>query len=91
MARSGGIGRRRYLNGARGPEDALADRSLPEQPVFLGRERPERLHGHLHGGGGLYGKPWKSKEVVGKLKRHTYTQERFSYDIQAYYDKVAKL
>jgi deoxyribodipyrimidine photo-lyase len=73
------------------PEDALATALYLNNRYSLDGNDPSGYTGISMVVGGLYGKPWKSKEVVGKLKRHTYTQERFSYDIQAYYDKVAKL
>jgi deoxyribodipyrimidine photo-lyase len=41
--------------------------------------------------GGLYGKPWGSKDVVGKIKRMTYTGERLRYDVHAYMEYVKGL
>jgi deoxyribodipyrimidine photo-lyase len=41
--------------------------------------------------GGLYGKPWVSKEVIGKIKSMTYTGERLRYDIHAYLNYVKGL
>jgi deoxyribodipyrimidine photo-lyase len=34
--------------------------------------------------GGLWGRPWRSKDVIGKVRSMTYTQMRFDYDIKAY-------
>jgi deoxyribodipyrimidine photo-lyase len=41
--------------------------------------------------GGLYGKPWLSKEVLGKVQRLTYTDMRLSYDTKAYEKMVQEL
>lgn len=41
--------------------------------------------------GGLYGKPWGSKDVVGRIKRMTYTGERLRYDVHAYMEYVKRL
>jgi DNA photolyase len=41
--------------------------------------------------GGLYGKPWRPKEVVGKLKRMTYAGERPRYDVHTYLDYMKGL
>ena len=41
--------------------------------------------------GGLYGRPWRSKEVLGKVKSMTYTEERMSYDTHAFQEMVKKL
>lgn len=41
--------------------------------------------------GGLYGHPWKSKEVIGKIKKMTYTGARLRFDIKAYEEKVKNL
>ncbi|MGD0816936.1 MAG: deoxyribodipyrimidine photo-lyase [Methanomassiliicoccales archaeon] len=41
--------------------------------------------------GGLYGHPWKSKEVIGKIKKMTYTGARLRFDIHAYEEKVKNL
>ncbi len=34
--------------------------------------------------GGLYGRPWSAKEVLGKVQRLTYTDMRLNYDTKAY-------
>jgi deoxyribodipyrimidine photo-lyase len=41
--------------------------------------------------GGLYGHPWKPKEVIGKIKKMTYTGARLRFDIKAYEEKVKDL
>jgi deoxyribodipyrimidine photo-lyase len=41
--------------------------------------------------GGLYGRPWQTKEVLGKVKRMTYTGARLRFDIHAYEEKVKNL
>ncbi len=41
--------------------------------------------------GGLYGRPWSPKDVIGKIKSMTYTGERLRYDIHAYLDYVKAL
>jgi deoxyribodipyrimidine photo-lyase len=41
--------------------------------------------------GGLYGRPWKPKEVLGKVKKMTYTGARLRFDIHAYEEKVKNL
>lgn len=41
--------------------------------------------------GGLYGRPWTPNDVLGKVKKMTYTGARLRFDIQAYQEKVKKL
>ena len=41
--------------------------------------------------GGLYGHPWKPKEVLGKVKKMTYTGARLKFDVPAYEEKVKNL
>jgi deoxyribodipyrimidine photo-lyase len=41
--------------------------------------------------GGLYGRPWKPKEVLGRVKKMTYTGARLRFDIKAYEEKVKNL
>ncbi|MDD1743421.1 MAG: hypothetical protein LUO85_02210, partial [Methanomassiliicoccales archaeon] len=41
--------------------------------------------------GGLYGRPWSTKEVLGKVQRLTYTGMRLSYDTKAYEKMVNEL
>lgn len=41
--------------------------------------------------GGLYGHPWKPKDVLGKVKKMTYTGARLKFDIHAYEEKVKNL
>ena len=41
--------------------------------------------------GGLFGHPWRSKEVLGKVQRLTYTEMRLRYDVHAFQEKVKKL
>ncbi|MCG7845263.1 MAG: deoxyribodipyrimidine photo-lyase, partial [Methanomassiliicoccales archaeon] len=74
-----------------GPEEALYNALYLNNRYSLDGNDPIGYTGIAMVIGGLYGKPWISKEVIGKLKKHTYTQERFSYDLQAFYDKVERL
>jgi deoxyribodipyrimidine photo-lyase len=73
------------------PENALSTALFMNNRYSLDGNDPIGYTGIAMVVGGLYGKPWKTKEVIGKLKMHTYTQERFSYDINAYYEKVSQL
>jgi deoxyribodipyrimidine photo-lyase len=41
--------------------------------------------------GGLYDRPWKSKEVMGKVKKLTYTGQRMRFDVHGYYEMVKGL
>ncbi|OPY34274.1 MAG: Deoxyribodipyrimidine photo-lyase [Methanomassiliicoccales archaeon PtaU1.Bin124] len=41
--------------------------------------------------GGLYDRPWKSKDVIGKVKKLTYTEQLLRFDTHAYRDMVASL
>lgn len=41
--------------------------------------------------GGLYGRPWMPKEVLGKVRRMTYTGARLKFDIHAYQEKVKNM
>ena len=74
-----------------GPEEALSKALYLNNLYSLDGNDPIGYTGIAMVIGGLYGKPWTSKEVIGKLKKLTYTQERFSYDLQAFYDKVDRL
>jgi deoxyribodipyrimidine photo-lyase len=73
------------------PEDALVAALYLNNRYSLDGNDPIGYTGIAMVVGGLYGKQWKSKEVIGKLKKHTYTQERFSYDLDAYYRKIGQL
>jgi deoxyribodipyrimidine photo-lyase len=41
--------------------------------------------------GGLYGRPWRSKDILGKVRSLTYTEMRLGYDIKAYEKMVRDL
>ncbi|HSV41932.1 MAG TPA: deoxyribodipyrimidine photo-lyase, partial [Methanomassiliicoccales archaeon] len=41
--------------------------------------------------GGLYDRPYRSKEVLGKVKRHTYTGQRMRFDVHGYCEMVKDL
>jgi deoxyribodipyrimidine photo-lyase len=41
--------------------------------------------------GGLYARPWRSKDVLGKVQRLTYTDMRLNYDTKAYITMVNSL
>lgn len=41
--------------------------------------------------GGLYDRPWKSKDVMGKVKKLTYTGQRMRFDVHGYCEMVKGL
>ncbi|MCE5295568.1 MAG: deoxyribodipyrimidine photo-lyase [Euryarchaeota archaeon] len=81
----------KILEWSRRPEDALAAALHLNNKYSLDGNDPAGYTGISMVVGGLYGRPWRTKDVIGKLEKHSYTQERFSYDVHAYYDRVAKL
>jgi deoxyribodipyrimidine photo-lyase len=81
----------KILEWSTGPEDALSKALYLNNRYSLDGNDPIGYAGIAMVLGGLYSKPWKSKDVIGKLKHYSYTQERFSHDLDAYYDKVDRL
>jgi deoxyribodipyrimidine photo-lyase len=81
----------KILEWSAGPEEALSKAFYLNNRYSLDGNDPIGFTGIAMVLGGLYGKPWKSTDVIGKLKHYSYTQERFSYDLDAFYDKVSKL
>ncbi len=73
------------------PEEALCIAIYLNDQYGLDGRDPSGYSGIAMVLGGLYGRPWRPKEVLGKIRARTYTEERMSYDIHAYQEKVRNL
>jgi deoxyribodipyrimidine photo-lyase len=73
------------------PEEALDTAIYLNDKYGMDARDPSGYTGIAMVIGGLYGKPWVSKEVIGKIKSMTYTGERLRYDIHAYLNYVKGL
>jgi deoxyribodipyrimidine photo-lyase len=73
------------------PEEALDTALYINDKYGMDGRDPSGYTGIAMVIGALYGKPWNPKEVIGKLKKLTYTGERLRYDIHAYLDYVKGL
>jgi deoxyribodipyrimidine photo-lyase len=81
----------RILEWTRSPEEAFAFAVHLNDRYGLDGWDPSGYSGIAMVIGGLYGKPWQAKEVMGKVQRLTYTGERLRYDVHAYQEKVKNL
>ncbi|HXZ24413.1 MAG TPA: deoxyribodipyrimidine photo-lyase [Methanomassiliicoccales archaeon] len=81
----------KILEWTKNPEEGLATAIYLNDRYGLDARDPSGYTGILMVMGGLYGKPWAPKEVLGKVKRLTYTAERLNYDIHEYMDRVKAL
>lgn len=73
------------------PEEALSIAIFLNNRYGLDARDPNGYTGIAMVVGGLYGRPWRSKDVLGKVRSMTYTEERMSYDTHAFQEKVKKL
>ena len=81
----------KILEWSKRPEDALVYALYLNDRYSLDGNDPNGYTGIAMVIGGLYGRPWRSKDVIGKLRKLSYTQERLMHDIHAYYEKVKRL
>jgi deoxyribodipyrimidine photo-lyase len=81
----------KILEWTRSPEEAFAFAVRLNDRYGLDGCDPSGYSGIAMVIGGLYGKPWRPKEVLGKVQRLTYTGERLRYDVHAYQEKVKNL
>lgn len=81
----------RILEWTRSPEEALSFALHLNDKWGLDARDPNGYTGIAMVIGGLYDRPFVSKEVIGKVRRLTYTGERLRYDIKAFEEKVSKL
>jgi len=79
------------LEWTRSPEEAFSFAIHLNDRYSLDGADPSGYTGIAMVIGGLYGHPWKSKEVIGKIKKMTYTGARLRFDIHAYQEKVKEL
>jgi deoxyribodipyrimidine photo-lyase len=79
------------LEWTRSPEEAFSFAIHLNDRYSLDGADPSGYTGVAMVIGGLYGHPWKSKEVIGKIKKMTYTGARLRFDIHAYEEKVKNL
>jgi deoxyribodipyrimidine photo-lyase len=81
----------KILEWSKRPEDALVHALYLNDRYSLDGNDPNGYTGIAMVIGGLYGRPWRSKEVIGKLRKLSYTQERIMHDLHAYYERVKEL
>jgi deoxyribodipyrimidine photo-lyase len=81
----------KIIEWTRSPEEAFSFAIHLNDRYSLDGRDPSGYTGIAMVIGGLYGRPWQSKEVLGKVKRMTYTGARLRFDIHAYEEKVKNL
>ncbi|MDD1770211.1 MAG: deoxyribodipyrimidine photo-lyase [Methanomassiliicoccales archaeon] len=81
----------KILEWTRSPEEALYIALYLNNKYELDGNDPNGYTGIAMVIGGLYGRPWRPKEVIGKVQAMTYTEQRLSYDIKSYIEKVKAL
>ncbi len=81
----------KILEWSNSPEEAFAYALYLNDRYELDGRDPNGYTGIAMVIGGLYGRPWSSKEVLGKVQRLTYTGMRLSYDTKAYEQMVKRL
>ncbi|MDD1771008.1 MAG: deoxyribodipyrimidine photo-lyase [Methanomassiliicoccales archaeon] len=81
----------KILEWTRSPEEALFITLYLNNKYELDGNDPNGYTGIAMVIGGLYGRPWRPKEVIGKVQKLTYTEERLSHDIKSYIERVKSL
>ncbi|HEY3420026.1 MAG TPA: deoxyribodipyrimidine photo-lyase [Methanomassiliicoccales archaeon] len=81
----------KIMEWTRSPEEAFSFAIHLNDRYSLDGRDPSGYTGIAMVIGGLYGRPWQSKEVLGKVRRMTYTGARLKFDIHAYEEKVKNL
>jgi deoxyribodipyrimidine photo-lyase len=81
----------KILEWTRNPEEAFNFAIHLNDRYSLDGRDPSGYTGIAMVIGGLYGRPWQSKEVLGKVRRMTYTGARLRFDIHAYEEKVKNI
>jgi deoxyribodipyrimidine photo-lyase len=81
----------KILEWTRSPEEALYISLYLNNKFELDGNDPNGYTGIAMVIGGLYGRPWMAKDVIGKVQKLTYTEERLNYDIKAYIERVKSL
>jgi deoxyribodipyrimidine photo-lyase len=81
----------KIIEWTRSPEEAFSFAIHLNDRYSLDGRDPSGYTGIAMVIGGLYGRPWQPKEVLGKVRRMTYTGARLRFDIHAYEEKVKNL
>jgi deoxyribodipyrimidine photo-lyase len=81
----------KILEWTKSPEEAFAIALYLNDRYELDGRDPNGSTGIAMVIGGLYSRPWRSKDVLGKVQRLTYTEMRLSYDTKAYIRMVKNL
>jgi deoxyribodipyrimidine photo-lyase len=81
----------KIIEWTRSPEEAFSFAIHLNDRYSLDGRDPSGYTGIAMVIGGLYGRPWLSKEVLGKVRRMTYTGARLRFDIKAYEERVKNL
>jgi len=78
----------KILEWTNSPEEALSIAMYLNNRYSLDGRDPSGYTGIAYG---LFGHPWASNDVIGKVRNRTYTGERLRFDIHAYEEMVKKL
>ncbi len=78
----------KIIEWTRSPEEAFSFAIQLNDRYSLDGRDPSGYTGIAMVIGGLYGRPWEAKDVLGKVRKMTYTGARLRFDIHAYIDKV---
>ena len=81
----------KIIEWTKSPEEAFSFAIYLNDRYSLDGRDPSGYTGIAMVIGGLYGRPWGSKDVLGKVRRMTYTAARLRFDIHAYLDNVNAL
>lgn len=81
----------KIIEWTRSPEEAFSFAIYLNDRYSLDGRDPGGYTGIAMVIGGLYSHPYLSKEVLGKVKRFSYTEARFMFDTHAYQEKVKNL
>jgi deoxyribodipyrimidine photo-lyase len=73
------------------PEEALSIALQLNNRWGLDARDPSGYTGIAFVIGGLFDRPWASKEVIGKVRKMTYTGERLRYDVHEYEERIRSL